>query len=97
MRGAECRMRNAPVQGPNARPKSWRSRPPMNRGGKAESGKRKAKTRESSSFSCSSLVLDRRRRWDDGFKAPMCVQTLEVEALHEPPHLVGADVRRLTL
>ena len=31
------------------------------------------------------------------FMAPMCVRNSEVRALHEPPHLVAADVRRLTL
>src|SRR5215813_4104197 len=31
------------------------------------------------------------------FKAPMYVQKLEVGATHEPPHLVGADVRKPAL
>src|SRR5262245_57748491 len=30
MRSAECRLRNVPVQGPNVRPNSWRSKLSMN-------------------------------------------------------------------
>ena len=72
----------------------------MNPWGKAESGKRKAENGNSRIVLL--LLLVPRPRSEAslgtmGFKAPMCVRNSEVPALHEPPHLVGADVRKPAL
>src|SRR5215813_9582612 len=72
----------------------------MNHWGKAESGKRKAES-GNSRIVLLLLVVPRPRSEASlgtmGFKAPMCVRNSEVPALHEPPHLVGADVRKPAL
>src|SRR5215813_14097608 len=85
----------------------------MNRGGKAESGKRKAETCESRSSSSSPRARPSSSIGgifgNEGFMVPMRVHKLEVEATHEPspalnlnlnlnrPDWITITIRRLGL